>query len=142
MCAQRGRQLDPQALYLLPRCQTASQATCWALSTRRPHRALYGSTSLLQHARCYQPSMGDRQGTLCPTKPDGQATAVCVHRSRLRRRSAYEGQDADLWWRTRAPGSPSRSPERCRQWSRAPRTFHVTAHCARASSVRHGQQLC
>ena len=78
-----------------PKCQTASQATCWALSTRRPNPALFGSTSLLQRARCCQPSKGDRQGTRSPAKLDGQAIAVCSQESSAATARPAKGM---RWW--------------------------------------------
>ena len=108
---QRRRQLDP--------ARRRAKQHAWPLP--RP------STSLLQHARCYHPSKGDRQGTPCPTKPDGQATAVCSQASctamarPTRVKTRTFAWQVEVWWRTRAPGSPSRSPERCRSSSKMSR---------------------
>ena len=49
-------------------------------------------TCLLQHARCYQPSKGDCQGTLCRTKPAGQATAICSQESSAATRRPVRGR--------------------------------------------------
>ena len=121
---QRGRQLDPRALPLLRSTRRRAKQHAGPFPRGRPKRALFGSTSLLQRARCYQPSNCDRLGTLCPTKPAGQVTAICSQESstatarptKVKRQTC--GWQAGVWWRTRAPGSPLRSPERCRSSSK------------------------
>ena len=143
VCAlrQRRRQFDPQAFLLLRSADRRTEQHAGPL----PGGGSIGHVMETRVARsaCAAASLkkGDRQGTPCPTKRDGQATAVCSQESStamarptrvMTRTCAWQ---VGGWWRTRAPDSPSRSLE-------ALRAFHVLAHCARACPVCHGQQLC
>ena len=110
--------------------------------TRQLSRPRFGRTSRSQRGNCYQPSKGDRKGTQCPTKRDGQATAVCSQESTaMGRPTRVKTQTCAWqvggWWRTRAPGSPSRCWERCRSSSKtSTEQSSSDSSCSCASHVR------
>ena len=98
MCAPRqgGTQLDPQALSLLRRCQTASQATCRAFSSRRPNRALHGSTSLFVARALLAALKGRPPGYTVPCEIRWTGGCRLFTGVVYGDGSAYDGQDADL----------------------------------------------
>ena len=83
VCALRQRrgQFDPQTFSLLRSAERRTEQHVGPPSTRWLNRARYGNMSRSQRVRCCQPSEADHQGTPCPTKRNGQATAVCSQES-------------------------------------------------------------